>query len=139
MRRHQQVRSDNPYVTDAHAFIKKDGDDLFVISVMELAMDYDVPQDPAFLHVKQLNAKPNRLAGWQEGRSTKVMYHAENPDQAKGVLSMLLKGKGYFFNERYPVHFQLVEEPLPDKFKTLAQSAINKYRNTMTSYPIKPA
>jgi hypothetical protein len=136
MRRHQQARSDNPYVKEAHAFLKEDGDDLFVISVMELAMDYDVPQDPAFLHNKKLNVKVKRLAGWQEGRSLRVMYHAETPEQAKGILGMMLKGKGYYFWEIFPVNFEHVTEPLPEKFETLAQDSIKKYRDR-PSYPIR--
>jgi len=136
MRRHQQARSDNPYVTDAHAFLKEDGDDLFVISIMELAMDYDVPQDPAFLHVKKFNVKPNRLAGWQEGRSLRVMYHAETPEQAKGILGVMLKGKGYYFREIHPVNFEFIAEPLPERFEALAQDSTKKYRDR-PSYPIR--
>src|SRR4030042_3793379 len=129
MKRHQHVVADNPYVKEAHAFLKEDGDDLFVISVMHLTVDYDVSQDPAFLHVKELDVKPNRLAGWQEGRDLRVMYHAETPEQAKGILGMMLKGKGYYFSEIHPVNFELVAEPLPEKFETLAQDSIKKYRD----------
>ncbi len=127
------MSQNHPYVEKAQAFIAESEGDQFVIAYIKFKLFVSTgktqpKESPTFIHDRFIQAKPIRLAGFDEPTDTRrILYHAESPDQANRILSAYLEGKGYSI-WGFPVIFETASQPLPGDLEKIATHTIAEYR-----------
>jgi hypothetical protein len=96
--------------------------------VEKTVYDYRLRESPLIWYDKSLGTKVLRTAGWEEGRRTEVLYHAESPEQAASIKAAFVRGDGYSVGPE-PVFFEPVEV-VPDELGRVADESIQRYRKT---------
>lgn len=127
------VKTKNPYVPLAEIFLRQRDKDYFVIAYLQMSLDHrSMHSNPEFLHDKSLGAKPIRLRGceevYDETFQVNLLYHAENKRQAKKIIRLLSKGKGYSVGG-IPTCFEVKKRKIPGGLEILADELIEKYEN----------
>ena len=118
---------ENSYIERARVILKESEGDYFIIAHMQVRHKYRTPEDPTFLHNKNIHAKPIRIAGFEDDYARRVLYHAESLEQAEKILKLFLQGKGYSI-KGFPVHFEEVPTPLPGDLEEITKRTIEQYR-----------
>ena len=115
-----------PNVKEAVTFIKKDGEDIYVIGKVELERQSELPDQLRFLDDKDIGATIERVFGCGTGNTRTFLYHAPTMSDATKIIRALADGPGYTINGAQ-VPFEAVNANA--SLESLANDIISQYHS----------